>query len=83
MRGRCGPMGRGCVVSEQWGAAQGPSRWPRGVKLRRIRVELGVPTRHGETELYLLSTVPERVADAPTLARLYRQRWTIERLPCT
>ena len=48
-------------------------------ELRHIKVALDAPTRHGETELYLLSTVPERVADAPTLARLYRQRWTIER----
>jgi hypothetical protein len=30
-----------------------------GVKLRRIKVELDKPTRHGETELYLLSSVPE------------------------
>jgi hypothetical protein len=50
-----------------------------GLKLRRIKVTLDVPTRHGDTELYLLSSVPEALADAATLARLYRQRWTIER----
>ena len=61
------------------GATQAPTRGREGFKLRRIRVDLDAPTRHDETELYLLSTVPESVADAPTLARLYRQRWTIER----
>ena len=69
----------GCVVSEQWVQLKARADGREGVKLRRIRVELDVPTRHGERELYLLSTVPERMADAPTLARLYRQRWTIER----
>ena len=50
-----------------------------GLELRRIRIELEQPTRHGETEVYLLSTVAAEVADAATLARLYRQRWSIER----
>lgn len=50
-----------------------------GVELRRIKIELERPTRHGETEVVLLSSVPPEVADAATLARLYRQRWSIER----
>lgn len=79
MRGQMRPDGADSVVSEQWVQLKPRADGREGVKLRRIRVELDTPTRHGETELYLLSTVPERVADAPTLARLYRQRWTIER----
>ncbi len=75
MRGQVRLDGADSVVSEQWVHPDGRE----GIKLRRIRVELDAPTRHGESELYLLSTVPESVADAPTLARLYRQGWTIER----
>lgn len=67
------------ALSEQWVQLKPRSDAGEGVKLRRIKVELDTPTRHGETELYLLSSVPESVADAATLARLYRQRWTIER----
>ena len=70
---------QGCVVSEQWVQLKSRADGREGLKLRRIRIQLDTPTRHGESELYLLSTVPEGVADAPTLARLYRQRWTIER----
>ena len=71
--------GAGCAVSEQWVQLKPRPEGRPGVKLRRIKVALEVPTRHGETELYLLSTVPEALADAPTLAKLYRQRWTLER----
>lgn len=46
--------------------------------LRRIRIQLDKPTRDGETTLYLLSTVPASLADAATLAGLYRRRWSIE-----
>lgn len=70
---------QGCVVSEQWVQLKSRAVGTEGLKLRRIRIQLDTPTRHGESELYLLSTVPEHVADASTLARLYRQRWTIER----
>ena len=68
-----------CEVSEQWVQLKRRGDGREGLKLRRIRVVLDVPTRHGEDELYLLSSVPEALADAATLARLYRQRWTIER----
>ena len=71
--------GAGGVVSEQRVQLKARADGREGVQLRRIKVALDVPTRHGETELYLLSSVPEHLADAPTLARLYRQRWTIER----
>ena len=68
-----------CRLSEQWVQLKAREDGREGVKLRRIKVTLDAPTRHGETELVLLSSVPESVADAATLARLYRQRWTIER----
>ena len=74
------PEGEGVrALSEQWVQLK-PQRDGRpGLKLRRIKVELERPTRHGEDEVYLLSTVAPEVADAATLARLYRQRWSIER----
>ena len=79
MREPVRPEGMGSVVSEQRVQLKARADGREGVQLRRIKVALDVPTRHGETELYLLSSVPEHLADAPTLARLYRQRWTIER----
>lgn len=42
-------------------------------------VWMNEPARDGEDTLYLLSTVPAEAADACTLARLYRERWTLER----
>jgi hypothetical protein len=65
-------------VSEQRVVIDHPEG-PGTIQARRIRVELNEPTREGETELYLLSTVPEEVADACILAQLYRARWTLEK----
>jgi IS4 transposase len=46
--------------------------------LRRIVLALHEPTRDGETEIALLSTVLSEAASACVLAALYRKRWTIE-----
>ena len=46
--------------------------------LRRIVLALHEPTRDGETEIALLSTVPSEAASACVLAEVYRRRWTIE-----
>ena len=45
---------------------------------RRIRVKLDQATRDGDRVLYLLTNVPLRKASAKRVARLYRQRWTLE-----
>jgi hypothetical protein len=45
--------------------------------VRRITVELDQPTRDGDTEIHVLSNLPESV-DACQVAELYRKRWTIE-----
>ncbi len=66
------------TVSEQ-AVHLGPASQTQGLCLRRIEVRLDRPTRHGEDRLYLLTTLPEELASALTLARLYRQRWTLER----
>jgi Transposase DDE domain len=48
--------------------------------VRRITVELDTPTRDGDTEIHILTNLPERAAPAPRVAALYQQRWTIEGL---
>lgn len=49
------------------------------LRLRRIEVELDAPLESGETVLRLLTTLPAAV-DAPTVAALYRRRWSVEGL---
>ena len=46
--------------------------------MRRITVELGTPTRDGEAEVHILTNLPAEVADALTIADLYRRRWSVE-----
>jgi len=45
--------------------------------VRRITVRLCKPTRDGDTEIHLLTNLPRKV-QAPTIAALYRRRWTLE-----
>ena len=52
----------------------GPRLWSG----RRIVVHLHTPTRNGDRILALLTTLPPELAPAPTVAALYRTRWTIE-----
>lgn len=47
------------------------------LKVRRIVLPLAKPTRHGDTELILVSDLPDNV-DADELCDLYRDRWKIE-----
>lgn len=46
--------------------------------IRRLTIQLDAPTRDGETELHLLTNLPEEIADGCCLARLYVWRWLIE-----
>jgi hypothetical protein len=48
------------------------------VYLRRVVVDLDEPTRDGDTYIAVLCNLPEGDADARAVAKLYRQRWTIE-----
>jgi hypothetical protein len=50
----------------------------RTLRVRRITVVLDQPTRDGDREIHVLTNLSEREANAATVARLYRQRWTIE-----
>jgi hypothetical protein len=49
------------------------------LEVRRIGLALHQPTRDGDDTLYLLTLVPAAAAEACTLARLYRERWTLEK----
>jgi hypothetical protein len=49
----------------------------RALVVRRITVELDNPTRDGDTEIHLLTNLPEKVP-AGRIAEVYRSRWQIE-----
>jgi hypothetical protein len=46
--------------------------------VRRITVQLLTPTRHGETEIHILTNLPVLDAPAAQISALYADRWTIE-----
>jgi hypothetical protein len=46
--------------------------------LRRIVVHLFQPTQDGDTEIAIVTNLPESVASGVEVAELYRNRWTIE-----
>lgn len=46
--------------------------------VRRITIKLKKPTRHGDTEIHLLTNVPAKDANARAVADLYLRRWTVE-----
>jgi hypothetical protein len=48
------------------------------LSVRRITVKLKTPTETGETEIHILTNLPESAADALLVAELYQGRWTIE-----
>jgi hypothetical protein len=45
---------------------------------RRIRVKLKHETRDGDSEIFIITNLSRTVANAKMVARLYRDRWTIE-----
>jgi len=47
-------------------------------RLRRIRVKLKNITRDGDTDIFIITNLSKSAADAKMVARLYRDRWTIE-----
>jgi IS4 transposase len=52
----------------------------RELAVRRVVVRLDTPTRDGDTELAILTQLPAGVADAVTVANLYRRRWAVASL---
>lgn len=45
--------------------------------IRRVTVRLDQPTRSGESEIHVLTNLPQRIT-AKRVAELYRKRWTLE-----
>lgn len=50
----------------------------RELCLRRVQLQLNRPTREGETEINLLTPLPQAVLGAPQVAAAYGGRWTME-----
>ena len=46
--------------------------------VRRVVLKLDKQTQDGDREIAILTNVPERDADAITIANLYSKRWTVE-----
>ena len=66
------------VVSEQ--AVQLTDEQGNILTLRRIVVQLNTPTRHGETEVAILTQLPATQVDALKVAMLYLERWSVEKM---
>jgi hypothetical protein len=49
-------------------------------RCRRVVVQLAQPTRDGETQIALLTNLPETDASSVLVAQLYRKRWKVETL---
>jgi hypothetical protein len=72
-RGRC-PTGT--IYEQKMRLTDGSGKV---MTVRRVTIELKKPTRKGETEIHLVTNLPEQVAKARTVAQLYLHRWTIEK----
>lgn len=48
------------------------------LELRRVCVELDEPTRDGDHEIYIWSSLPKTLASMKKIAQLYQSRWGIE-----
>lgn len=74
-RRSCGRSGTGKVYEQAIELADGRGNM---VTVRRVTVELDTPTRDGDTEIHILTNIPEEDADALAIAAAYHGRWTIE-----
>src|SRR3954453_6816282 len=71
----CGRIETGAVFEQEMRLGDGDGGT---MTVRRITVVLDKPTRDGDTEIHILTNLPVEVADARTIADLYRRRWTVE-----
>jgi IS4 transposase len=74
-RRSCGRTETGMVFEQEVRLSDEGGEVMRG---RRVTVELDKPTRDGETEVHVLTNLSSEMADALTVADLYRKRWTVE-----
>lgn len=73
------PVGR-CASGEVFEQHIQLSYEGKTLSLRRILVQLHQPTRHGETQVVVLTNLPPDVADSIQVSQLYLERWSVERL---
>jgi IS4 transposase len=71
---RCGRCSTGKVREEHVAVTEKDGSKHR---FRHIVIDLDEPSRDGETEIHLLTNLPNRIP-AKKIADLYHQRWTIE-----
>jgi len=55
--------------------------WGNRVSVRRLTIKLDTPTQDGDTEIHLLTNLPNRVK-ATRIAQAYRGRWKLEGAFC-
>jgi len=48
------------------------------LKAQAVVLQLSCPTRDGDTEIVMVTNLPDTIACATQIAALYRQRWSIE-----
>jgi IS4 transposase len=74
-RRKIGPRPTGMIYEQQLRLHHPDGR---SMAIRRVTVVLKKPTRDGETEIHILTNLPQKDANARTVADLYLRRWTIE-----
>jgi hypothetical protein len=72
---KCGSVETGTLFEQ---AIEIPKPEGGVLKARRIVIRLKTPTRDGDTEMAILTNLPNSVAIASKVANLYRKRWSIE-----
>ena len=60
------------------GTTEPNPRKTKELTIRCIRLTLDKPTRDGDRELFILTNLPEKDANACRIADIYRKRWTLE-----
>jgi hypothetical protein len=71
---RMGRVETGVVWEQELDLQQGDQT----LRVRRITLRLDQPTDSGNTEIHLLTDLPQSKVSAQAAARTYRTRWTIE-----
>jgi IS4 transposase len=69
-----GRIETGMVFEQQLQLTNGNEK----LRVRQIIIQLDTPTENGDTEIRLLTNLPQDVATAQKVALIYRLRWTIE-----
>lgn len=78
-RRKLGRIDTGMVYEQEVLLWEG-ARAGRRLHVRRITVVLDKPTRDGETEIHVLTNLPEAEVPGQEIARVYAERWTLERM---